>query len=63
MANKLTPLAVENAKPQRHGGVAVRTEIPDRAAVGLFLIVQPSGVKSWALRYRVRGRSRKLTLG
>jgi len=63
MASKLTPLAVENAKPQRRGGAAVRTEIPDRGSPGLFLILQPTGVKSWALRYRVRGRSRKLTLG
>jgi integrase len=64
MANKLTPLAVENAKPRKVDGVPVRTEIPDRACPGLFLIVQPSGVKSWALRYRNSARrSRKLTLG
>jgi hypothetical protein len=30
---------------------------------GLYLIVQPSGAKSWAVRYRHAGRSRKLTLG
>lgn len=32
---------------------------------GLFLILQPSGAMSWALRYRspVDGRTRKLTLG
>jgi integrase len=63
MAIKLTPLAVQNAKPKRGAGELLRNEIPDRGLPGLFLIVQPSGVKSWALRYRVRGRSRKLTLG
>ena len=59
-AKKLTPLSVQNAKPRRN----VRTEIPDRGCPGLFLVVQPSGVKSWALRYRnAKGQSRKLTLG
>ena len=64
MAAKLTPLSVENAKPRRVAGEPVRTEIPDRGCPGLFLIVQPSGLKSWALRYRnTARRSRKLTLG
>jgi integrase len=63
VATKLTAISVENAKPKRKGGVPVRTEIADRGAPGLFLIVQPSGLKSWAYRYRIRGRSRKLTLG
>ena len=31
--------------------------------IGLYLIVQPSGSKSFALRYRHSGRSKKLTLG
>lgn len=30
---------------------------------GLYLVIQPSGAKSWAYRYRVDGKSRKLTLG
>jgi integrase len=30
---------------------------------GLYLIVQPSGSKSWAVRYRICGRPKKLTLG
>ncbi len=63
MATKLTTIAVDNAKPRRVDGERVRTEIPDRGCPGLFLIVQPSGAKSWALRYRVGGKSRKLTLG
>jgi integrase len=64
MAAKLTQIAVENAKPKKGvDGKLVRNEIPDRGCPGLFLIVQPSRAKSWALRYRVGGKSRKLTLG
>src|SRR5262249_5511500 len=40
-----------------------RREIADAGCPGLYLIVQPSGHKSWALRYRSRRRSVKLTLG
>jgi integrase len=58
MAKKLTPLTVANAKPQ-----AKRVEIPDRGCTGLFLIVQPSGVRSYAVRYRFERKPRKLTLG
>src|SRR5438046_1677274 len=58
MAKALTVKAVENAKP----GPA-RREIPDGLLPGLYLIVQPSGAKSWALRYRFGGRSRKHTIG
>lgn len=38
-----------------------RIEIHD--GNGLYLVIQPSGAKSWAYRYRVDGKSRKLTLG
>ena len=31
--------------------------------VGLYLVVQPSGAKSFAVRYRYAGQPRKLTLG
>jgi integrase len=58
MARALTALAIEKAKP----GTA-RREIPDGLLRGMYLVVQPSGVKSWAVRYRHRGVSRKLTLG
>lgn len=59
MARPLTVKAVEAAKsdPVR------RREIPDPALSGLYLVVQPSGAKSWALRYRWAGRPSKLTLG
>ena len=40
-----------------------RQQLPDPATTGLFLIVQPSGVKSWAWRGRIDGKPRKLTLG
>ena len=40
-----------------------RQEIPDGQARGLYLIVQPSGSKSWAVRYSRSGRVMKVTLG
>jgi integrase len=55
---KLTALNVENWKP-----ATARQEVLDRD--GLYFIVQPSGVKSWALRYRRKGDGKavKHTLG
>ena len=58
MAKPLTAVAVEKARPH-----AERRELADGGCTGLYLIIQPSGVKSWAARYRFRGRSIKLTLG
>src|SRR3546814_10192043 len=58
MAKNLTTKDVENVKP----GTA-RKEIPDALLPGLYLVVQPSGAKSWAVRYRHGGKPRKLTLG
>jgi Arm DNA-binding domain len=58
MAKDLTQVAIDNIKP----GPA-RQEMPDGHTRGLFLIVQPSGRMTWALRYRHLGRSRKLTFG
>jgi integrase len=40
-----------------------RREVPDGKVTGLYLVVQPSGAKSWALRYRFAGTPKKLTLG
>ncbi len=40
-----------------------RREYPDGKIAGLYLIAQSSGLKSWCVRYRARGLSRKLTLG
>jgi integrase len=56
MAKRLTAISIENLKP----GTA-RREIPD--GKGLYLVLQPSGAKSWAVRYRFGGKPRKLTLG
>ncbi|SOE01762.1 tyrosine-type recombinase/integrase [Caenispirillum bisanense] len=58
MGRVLTIKAVEAAKPTE-----CRVEIPDGGLKGLYLVVQPSGVKGWALRYRHAGKSRKLSLG
>jgi len=57
---KLTALRVEKLKAD-----LVRREIPDGLLRGLYLVVQPSGIKSWAVRYRspLHGKSRKFTIG
>jgi integrase len=40
-----------------------RKEVPDGRVRGLYLVLQPSGARSWALRYRASGKPVKLTLG
>ena len=55
---KLTAKTVETIKP-----APTRREIPDTLLPGLYLIVQPSGARSWAVRYRYNGTPRKHTLG
>ena len=40
-----------------------RQEYPDHLIKGLRLIVQPSGIKSFQLRYKFAGKSKRLTLG
>ncbi len=42
---------------------ATRREVPDGRISGLYLVLQPSGARSWALRYRAAGKPAKLTLG
>jgi len=60
----LTARAVVVAKPKRNAaGVRVRNEIPDGGCPGLYLVVEPTGTKSWAHRYRYHGTSKKRTLG
>lgn len=54
----LTTKFVETVKPK-----AIRKEYPDGRIKGLYFIVQPSGGKSWALRYRFNEKTRKLKLG
>jgi integrase len=59
MAKQLTVAAIEKLKPDPQR----RLEIPDGRLPGLYLIIQPGGAKSWAVRYRYAGRSRKFTIG
>jgi integrase len=53
----LTDLKVRNFKPATQ-----RVEVPDKAQRGLYLVVQPSGKRSFAVRYRLDGKPKKLTL-
>ena len=57
MTRVLTARTVETIKagPKRR-------EIADELLPGLYLVVQPTGAKSWAVRYRIAGRPRKHTL-
>src|SRR5215831_17373880 len=58
MRRGLTVRAVEAMRP-----AAERREIADGFLPGLYLVVQPTGAKSWAVRYRHHGQPRKFTLG
>ncbi len=58
MAKPFTVKSVEAIKPG-----TVRKEIADGGLPGLYLVVQPSGSMSWAIRYRFGGRPRKMTVG
>lgn len=49
---KLTVLGVKNAKPGRHAD-----------GEGLYLLVKPTGAKSWLLRVQVDGKRRDFGLG
>jgi integrase len=49
---------LKRLSPARRGKKYPTTLLP-----GLYFIVQPSGAKSWAVRYRSAGRPRKHTLG
>jgi integrase len=59
MSKQLTAAAVEKLRPDAH-----RIEHRDGGCPGLYLIIQTSGHKSWALRFRKpNGKPAKLTLG
>jgi len=49
---KLTAVSVKNAKPGRHADGA-----------GLYLLVKPTGARSWLLRVQVDGKRRDIGLG
>jgi integrase len=55
MTRRITNVTIENLTPR-----AQRYEKP--IGSNLFLVVQPSGRKSYAVRYRYAGKTRKLTL-
>ncbi|HKF11130.1 MAG TPA: Arm DNA-binding domain-containing protein, partial [Xanthobacteraceae bacterium] len=57
MAKRLTDIAIRNLKPG-----ARRLEIPDPGQRGLYVQLQPSGTRGFAVRYRLHGRPCKLTL-
>jgi integrase len=53
-----------DASIRKYAAQAKRREIPDSRATGLYLVIQPSGAKSFALRFRrPDGRPAKLTMG
>jgi integrase len=59
MAKTLTAIAVKKYRPGKG-----RREIPDGGCPGLYIVIQASGHRSWALRFRrPSGRPAKLTLG
>jgi integrase len=59
VSSNLTAVAVDKLRPG-----AARREVPVGGARGLVVVVQPSGAKSWAMRFRrPGGRLAKLTLG
>jgi hypothetical protein len=58
MARAFTDIAIRNLKPGDK-----RLELPDPAARGLYVIVEPSGFKSFAVRFRFDGKPKKLSLG
>ncbi|OYD03747.1 site-specific integrase [Rhizobium sp. N4311] len=58
MSKALTVKTLEALKPK-----GARQEIPDGGLSGLYIIVQPSGATSWAIRYRIDSKPKKFTIG
>lgn len=59
MGKALTGAALAKYKPD----ASKRLEIPDGVLTGLYFVIQPTGRKSWAVRYRAAGKPRKMALG
>ncbi|MEE4361573.1 MAG: Arm DNA-binding domain-containing protein, partial [Pseudomonadales bacterium] len=53
---RLTDAAVERMKPPASG----RREVFDAVVPGLSVRITSTGVRSWALRYRIQGESRQV---
>ena len=58
VAKGFTVAELDNLKPGSR-----RRELPDGKQAGLYFIIQPSGARSWAYRYRFGGKPRKFTIG
>jgi integrase len=58
LAIQLTAAAVQRLRAGKE-----RREIRDGGCRGLILVVQPSGHKAWAMRFRQRGQLMRMTLG
>jgi hypothetical protein len=57
-AKKLTDTVVRNARPS-----TTRYELTDGKSVGLVLRITTRGIKTWAVRFYLRGRQQRITLG
>ena len=58
MSERLTDTRVKNLKPK-----AERYKIWDSSSRGLFLLILPSGTKSWCLKYRINRKEKRLVIG
>lgn len=56
-SQNLTALKIDSLKP-----ATTRQEIADAKQAGLYLVLQPSGRRTFAIRYRFNGKPIKLTL-
>lgn len=59
MSKALSAKALTKFKPDPDK----RREIPDGVVTGLYFVIQPTGRRSWAVRYRSHGKPRKVVLG
>ena len=63
-AERRTVKPLTAAAVARYQPTAKRREVPDGGSQGLRLVIQPSGAKSWAMRFRrPNGKTAKITLG
>lgn len=60
MPRAFTAKWVETVQPSPEGK---RLEVPDGGLPGLYLVIQPTGAKAWALRYRFGSKPKKMTIG
>jgi hypothetical protein len=58
MSERLTNIRVKNLKPK-----SLRYKIFDYLGKGLHLVIQPTGNKSWYMKYRIAGKEKSLFLG